>query len=248
MKKLKTLFQGLGLICAMSSIVPAYGTITIQYEQPAVEGAHAQISKVLFSEGLKKEQEIPHVTLAQLVDEDRRGILERKSELLKSWKRFTIAQVATFAAATAAFMKHYINDDGVDALKRKASVQNLIQKINVAGAMKFQIAAYASLAALGVYPFVRYYKLFGLNEIDFYYPCEQVESKIVVFCRKTFSHSVRYGDTVIHYYNTSEPIGYMTLDEKEKEFKIIRQVNRRINISALNLTLCLGGLFWAATR
>lgn len=247
MKKLNALFQSVVFVCAVNIAMPLFATITIKYESTA-EGAIPAISKVLFSEGLKKDKEIPHVTLAQLVDQKQRAVLEKKDEYFASWKRFTGAQMATFATATAVFIANYINDDTVAAFKRKPFMQSMVQKIQTADAMKCKIAAYAFLAGLGAYPLIRYYKLFGLTEIEFYYPCESIDGKIAVFRKKSYSHSVSYGDVVIHYYNISDPIGYMTLEEKEKEFKILSRVRVRNHVSLLNTVLCAGGLLWAATR
>ncbi len=247
MVKMRRALNSILFLCALSSIFSVHAEITIQYAELTSESAEPAIAKVMFTKDLK-EQEIPRITFAQLVDEKQRTVLGRKDALLKSWERFTLAQVMTYFFAGAAFIKNYINDDDVVTFKKTPFMQGMLKKVNTIGAVKCKVAAALPLVALAVVPFVWYSKFFGLHDVDLYYPHEEVESKIAVFRKKTYSHSVSYGNTVVHYYNISDPIGYMMLDEREKEFEPMRQANKRMHISLLNAVLCGAGLMWAAFR
>ncbi len=226
-------------------LMNAYGSlhaeqkITVEYEAATKGNAQSAIKAVRCG-----KKELPHVTLADLLDKTKKAIYLKSDAERKSWNRFTMAQVAAFAAATAVYIKNYINDDQAVRLKELLKSQTWAQRIN---ADYCKIGTGLGLAAAAMYPLVRYWNYFQLQDIEFYLPSEEVDGRVMVFRRKTYSHSVRYGDYVQHFYNTSGPIGYMTIKEKEKAFKIAAQANKRVHVSTMNMCLCLGGLLFAVS-
>jgi hypothetical protein len=112
----------------------------------------------------------------------------------------------------------------------------------------YKIAISSALLSLAAYPLIRYFNFFCLKNLDFYYLSEEVESNIIVFRKKTFSHSETRGNTTTYYFNISDPIGYMTKEEKEKEFKVVTTASKYFQLSLLNATLCTGILIWALLR
>ena len=223
---------------------------SIHYAPSNTPGTEQKIERVTApNHSTGKQREIPHVTLAQLVDEKQRDILERKESLFKGWKQYYFAQTATYLLSTATFMMNYINDDNVVTFKKYPHVQMVISKINAGGPATCTVTACAALVASAAVPLIQYLKPFyKLNQINFYYPHEIVEDAIAIFRKKTFSHTKVSGNTVTHYYNLSEPIGYMTIEEKEKELEPIHQAARYMNLSLLNATLCGAALIWAISR
>lgn len=249
MMKLRTITRNSVLfLCVLSSVFAIQattiksgeGAFSIQYASQTSDNNAPAIEKVSYY-----GKEIPHVTLKQLVDEKQKNIVEHQDAQLKSWNRTYIAQTATFLGAGAAFIAHYINDDTVATFKKTDRVQDIAQKMGGVKPWQYKLAAASLVLGAATYPIARHWKLFGLNNFNEWYPSEEVEDTIVVFHKKVFSHSAWAGNTVVHYYNISDPIGYMTITERDKELAIVKKTSRRLHLSLLNATLGSLGLLWA---
>ncbi len=239
MKIEKNILYSLFFVFASHSACSAHPSVTIQYAPQTTNDTAPALSKVFFY-----NEELSHITLSQLTNEKHKNIVENQEALLKGWNRTYLAQTALYLTAGAAFIAHYINGDNIATFKENNIIAKNIGAISPI-AYKIAIPSALLIAAL---PIKRYYKLFTLKDIAFWYPHEEVDGTIVIFRRKTFSHSKVYGNTVIHYYDISNPIGYMTLNERDNALSIAEKASRRMHLSLLNAVLCGAGLIWVAAR
>jgi len=179
--------------------------ITVEYEALQTKSGKSAIKAVRF-----RNKELSHLVITDLLDEKQKEVHAKKDSERKSWNRLTIAQTAIYMASAAAFIKHYINDDTVVKLKQTPFMQNVVQNGNK---NYFKLGVSGALVASAIYPFVRYFRYFGMNSLDFYFPVEEIDGKVAVLRKKIYSHTVFYGDTPVHIYKQSDPIGYMTVKE-----------------------------------
>lgn len=236
----KNIFYSLFFIFASHSACSAHPSVTIQYAPQTTNDAALVLSKVFFY-----NEELPHITLSQLANEKHKNAVETQETLLKGWNRTYLAQTALYLAAGAAFIAHYINDDTIATFEKNNTIA---KKLGAIPPIAYKIAVPSALLSMAALPIKRYYKLFTLKEINFWYPHEEVDETIALFRIKTFSHSKVYGNQVVHYYNTSNPIGYMTLKERDAAVSIAEKASHRMHLSLLNAVLCGAGLIWVAAR
>jgi len=239
----KNILYSFLFVFALHSACSAHASITIQYAQQTTNDTASAISKVLFH-----DKELPHITLTQLADEKQKTIMENQEALFKGWNRTYLAQTGIYLVAGATFIAHYINEDAVATLRKTALKLGIIKTISGIKPWKYKLAASSLLLGIAVFPIVHYFKLFKLQNIDFWYPHEEIDETIAVFRKKTFSHRKVSGNIIIDYYNISDPIGYMTLKERDNVVAIAQKSSQRMHLSLLNATLCGAGLIWAAAR
>ena len=216
---------------------PIEGSFSFNYKD---DDDTQSIEKVMY-----RGSELKKISPVSLLDEDERAAYEKSKENCKDWEKFTLKQVAALAAIAAAYCKHYINDNSTAALKNTLLPSSVRRRINpyiIGGIVD------VGITALALSSFVKYFSLFQVSNFEESFPCTQVEEKIAVFRRRTFSHSVRYGDVIIHYYNYSDPLGYMPIKEYEVMKHQFEKINRCFSISCLIATLSAGGMFLAAEK
>ncbi len=195
--------------------------IVIQYDESKV------VSHVFYKPSGKQ---IPHVTLFDLVSPDEKEKLNSFDANLSNWKWYMGVQSLIAGFAGYAYIQHYIDDDLAYEVRHLPMVQAIMNKYKSHPAYRWLAGLGISLATL--YPFYRFWNLF-LAYLEDEYPITLIDDTIFVIQRKTFSHAETSGNMIIHYFNYSEPIGYMLVSEKEQFFKQVYQARKVSNLTMM---------------
>ena len=232
-----------------------YQYTAIEYEDTSQEGRKELPYKVFsyheergHSGSHKIKKEVPHITLIELVDKHQKKGLESFQSLRKKWKWYSTAQAVTYVAALLGYMQCYINDDRMVRLKQNNIIKKLITPFARINKTLLMIGVWGIGLGTAFYSFYHSWDLFNIIGLDTDYPTEIIDGNIVLLKKRTFSHSEKKGNTVTHYYNISEPLGYMTLNEKKEQFKPIRPASKYMKITLAILGMGTLGLVWVSAK
>ena len=192
------------------------------------------------------KKEVPHIALIDLVNKDEKKGLESFQSLRKKWKMYSATQSVTYLVALLGYMQYYINDDRMVRLKQNKIIKKLITPVARMNTTLLMIGVWGVTLSTALYPFYHFVDLFNLLGLDTRYPTETIDDTIVLLRKKTYSHSERKGNIVTHYHTTSEPLGYITLDEKNEQFKPIRPASKSMAITGAILGMSALGLSWVS--
>lgn len=199
-------------------------------------------SKVFYKTG-KGKQLIEHVSLCNLVDERQKKSFDSFDTSHARWKTYMHSQIGVASLAAYAGARYYIDDNGIQELKKNSALKKLHEKLISISYPR--LIGSVSLAAAVCAPFCFFRTLFSIWNLEDTYPVTNADDKVLIIQRKTYSHSEQYGNYVVHYYNHSDPLGYILADEKEEQFKQARRSKKALLATILNQTgLAVAG-FWA---
>ncbi len=225
-------------------------SVRVEYQQSDSEDGVATARlyyKTEDNSGRRVKKEIPQVTLAELIEEKRRPNLAMMTSIAKRWKWYTLFQAVSYAMIGAVYAKNYIDDDQVVAFKKRPNVKQLLAKMPKHSGVRAVLFA-GPVLGMAAFPFLYFMQLFDVASLEEDFPWELVEKEFAVFRRKTFSHSVRIGNTVIDYYNYSDPLGYMRYEDVQEQFKPVDSARHCLKVSTVAAGIGVTGLLMAAAK